>query len=219
MSTPNFKVDNANKHYAVLMNREITDPEGETTVEVPDELEMEDLLGEIKNQMNEKFKDSDVEVDNLSDSLDDRQFAFSLVSLSKVFAEDFELTISFRLTLNEGYYEGATLDYNVDLEETAVSGHEFENLPDYSKSDIKEVLKEWIEDWQENLDEDVESPESPDIGEMIQWINKSYGFIEQGVEDVYENICEVPLVRVGIFSNGEAVYERANTLRGEVNKK
>jgi hypothetical protein len=115
-----------------------------------------------------------------------------------------------------GYYSGATLDYDIEL-------------VNYNNGD-KYLLSEFV-DTEPMVDMIMD-----DLCDLVDWECAEWGkgtweiqkknvrkYLEREIqrhidklEDICKNTCEEVLVCGGVFSNGEAIYYKADSLKGKV---
>ena len=191
--TPNFSNKNASKVFAVLGNQ--YDEDGNHIW--PEEFDIDEAIVYYREQLKElPFDYFEMDVWDNNRSYPARCIA-ELYS-SKQYG-DIEFTITVSCMIRSAYYDGANLDWEVEY------GENYDDLEyaieaelSFSESmnkGMQELQKDNIRTWAENK-----------TSEMIE-----------AIEKIYEQ-ASTPLRCVGVFSNGEAIYERADTLRAVVNE-
>jgi len=201
MGTNNFHNKNASRIFAVLMNREehLLDDEGnemeETEYIYPDEWECEDLLSNVKCDMEalaKKHKTISFHKGGNADFL--RSFSGSVIGsfwISKVYL-DIECEVEITAVLRSGYYEGANLDFEITYR---VNGYDYD---DY--------MAEWEYSAENSNNKGLVRIHYNNVS---NWFENSADTLITELEKIFEYYTEIKLVKVGQFSNGEAFYERA----------
>lgn len=230
MGTPNFaRPSNASKYYAVLTNQEVEvkecpdcghqHPEWEynleeitqckqckidlsevevtTDVQVPDSWECEELIrniGEVIEAQggsaeNESFRDRNYERQSLGVLENHRAYG------------DVELGVKLTAILQSAYYEGATLDYMVQIE---ANGETFDySTGSYYDQDLDSVLESAFDSYYSDMNAGLCKMLRP---KAQTWIENQIEELSAKLEDIYENWSEHKLGCTGVFSNGEAIY-------------
>lgn len=232
MGAPNFAhPTNASKYFVVLTNREVKYKKCKSCdekhydwafdldkltncnncnskklklkakTEAPDEFEYDDLKSNIGYSMKEIGGDA-LDESYANDRNYHRQVIGSLSS-SRSFG-DIEVELEFKVIIQSAYYEGATLDYLMFI----YNGAENVELNDYHKTTPDGVIEDLFET----------KYSSHDYSEMSRglrviqskhaenWVNNEIEKLRTQVEQVLEQYCDTKLNRLGVFSNGEAVY-------------
>jgi hypothetical protein len=190
MATNNFHNVNANRIFAVLMGYE--DSETNEFIE-PSDYEYDDLISNLKSELKEKF--GYVYNNETVDFL--RSFSGSViggVSEEKTYM-GVEVRVKLIAVIRSGYYQGANLDYEIEYSADGYENDEFDGVIDewvyqankYNNNGLVQANRSKVENWLENTK-----------NEMIEKLEK-----------IYSEYSDVKLVKVGQFSNGEAVYEKA----------
>lgn len=195
MATSNFYNKNASKVYAVLMDYEdnVFDKDGNETEEKImvscNEYDYNDLVCNLKYELskNSDFQKDYGKIDNNRNF--DGTIIGSLVK-SKCFA-DCEIYICLTSVIRSGYYEGANLDWELNI---SVDGSEVDII-DYSDFQYNSFLNKGICTILAN--------------KTNKWIEKTKTKLISELETVYEN-WSTPLIKVATFSNGETIYKQAN---------
>lgn len=201
MSTPNFNRQNASKIYAVLMN----DYDEETgQVNYPDELEsemfMEDVQQSIKSKMEEAGYNVYTGIHHIDNNRSYPQVAIATIQSEKCFiGDDCYLGVAIVATVNSGYYEGASLDYKYEI------------TGEHNTIDSLDQLDDFLDDLIEDETEYVNIPEGKIKlkKRMKDWVERTQADITEKLEALYSDIAQAELYCTAIFSNGEALYEKA----------
>jgi hypothetical protein len=200
MATNNFHNKNASKIYAVLMNREqpILDDEGNETDETEyvyaDEWECEDLLSNVKSEMEtlaKKHKTISFHKGGNADFL--RSFDGSIIG-SFWASKDYlgiDCEVEVAAVLRSGYYEGANLDFEITYK---VNGYDYE---DY--------MAEWEYSANNNHKKGLVNIQYNNVS---NWFENTADTLINELESIFENFTEIKLVKQGQFSNGEAIYSK-----------
>ena len=123
---------------------------------------------------------------------------------------DIEVNITVRAILQNGYHEGATLDYQVLI---------YDGTEDLEITDnylFKCTIKEVMADLFEVQDSSVDSSEMNKGLRTIQAKNAekfckaTISKLSQELEKIYENFTQHKLQCEGVFGNGEAIYSEIN---------
>lgn len=154
---------------------------------VEEEWELEDALDNISHEVKEAFKGK------YYISHEEGMYEMSRYSRTGFLSVNTDVglvSVSVILVYVNGYYEGINLDMRLEID-----GENFTNDP------------EGIERKLQDLKED----------EILEDVDKSREDIEAVVEDITEQVntiygecCDLELVRLGMFSNGTAVYKRVD---------
>lgn len=141
---------------------------------------------EIKNRKDIRFKEE-------SGSDNDRNYcATNLFSFntSKMFG-DIEVEVSIIGQIVSAYYEGASLDFEVEF-----NGEEYTNdEPDF----------EWLFEYQSEMNKGLQVVQNRNA---IKWAEKTKTELINLIEEVFTKVS-MPLNVVASFSNGETIYSKA----------
>lgn len=121
------------------------------------------------------------------------------VSKSKSWG-DAEFTVSILPVMTSAYYEGATLDFKIEI--TTVN-----DTYDYNEESIGDILFNGFDDYYIYLNRGLASIFKK-YAEV--WIEETVTELSEEVEKVFETVSSHKLKNLGSFSNGEAVYESVN---------
>jgi hypothetical protein len=200
MATNNFYNKNASNIFAVLMNYEqpILDDDGNETDETewtsPDEWEYADLISELQYAMKNKFQK-----DFVSGGTDDNHRSFYGKAIGRYMTDKdyMGVTIEFELTamIRSAYYEGANLDWELTYH---VNG--------YSHDDIDEALSEWQYQAEKYYNAGLVKA---NLRHVESYMEAKKVQIVAELEQIFAEHCDTKLIKVGQFSNGEAVYKTA----------
>jgi hypothetical protein len=233
MGTANFsRPSNASKYFVVLAGQEekyIECPKCENkhyewqhTLEELKECDLceEDLQGEdIQEEyvQPEDFECQDL-IDNLgyeiknlggtkeNEYLGDRNYPIQSIGVfkeSKMYG-DLEVTVKITATIQSAYYEGATLDWLVEIEERETWKHSTGSSYDEDLDDIMDMIFDpYYTDFNAGLCK-IMQPKA------VDWAEQTISDIGEKLEKLYEDWSSHKLHCKGVFSNGEAIYETAN---------
>lgn len=199
MSTCNFRLQCASKYYVLSSTIEEENEQGEMEVVNKESWHWDDDTDYILETAKEKgyYK-------YIPGRFETRPMDNNICCKSIDFGEDY---LHCYIGLNSGYYEGATIDYdfyygNCDL------------LSDYKTVD------DFVQDVVESILEDKSTEQwplyysAPNLYKRLSTIIS--GLIDEA-ETICNHCCDERLVRIGIFSNGEAIYKRADSLKETLN--
>lgn len=205
MGTSNFHNSNARKIYVVLESYEqpVLDEDGNETEETetytPDSYEAEDLTDYIQETFKEQHKDLYWFKKDTNSYNELRSFGAGYICTlidEKCFG-DVQLNVRINCFIRSGYYEAANLDWELQIDCNSYSynddecGEGFElSIDDYYNSSMSEGLKKI------------------QLKNMNKWIEKTKESLIEKVETIFEEIAN-PYLKVGTFSNGETVYQKA----------
>jgi hypothetical protein len=204
MGTNNFHNENASKIFAVLMGREehLLDDEGNETEETeyiyPDEWECDDLKSNVLYSLKaiaEKSKTIYFWKSGNANFL--QSFEGGILGSLNIDKDYLGITCQVEVTavLRSGYYEGANLDWELTL-----------YADGYESCEITDFLDEW--EYQARKYNGI-GLVSMNRDHVENWANQALTNLTEEVEKVFEEFTEIKLKKVGQFSNGTAVYERA----------
>lgn len=230
MATPNFaRPSNASKYFVVLTGREekyIECPECEKkhyewehTLEELKECYLcnEDLTNEViqEEYVYPDSYESDDLIENLgyeieriggtkeNEYLGDRNYPIQSIGVfreSKMYG-DVEITVKVTATIQSAYYEGATLDWLVEIEDYSDTyKHSTGSYHDESLDDIMDILfNPYYTDLNAGLCKIMQS-------KAVVWAEQTISDIGEKLEKLYEQWSGHKLHCKGVFSNGEAIY-------------
>lgn len=120
------------------------------------------------------------------------------------------IRISSKLGARDGNYVGVNLDYDVSVEYSSWYKDISAALSDCaSGDDLCEVFVDGLEnDWVWENEECSKGLFMMNKGKLIKALQRKVGEIVDALEEMCKSLCDVELACVGIFSNGEAIYER-----------
>ena len=202
MATSNFHNANASKVFVVLENYEqvILDEDGEETDETeyrtPDEWECDDFVSHAKGLI-EKNKGK-FDFYNGEQRSKEELRSFCATFLGQLYQRkdfgDVCVEVNINAFLRSGYYEAANLDWELVV---YVDGYEFEDdiiLDDIRGSWMNEGLK------------------AIQVNHINKYISKTKDAIVEHLEHIFEQLS-TPYVVTARFSNGETMYEKADSKR------
>ena len=222
MSTANFSKVNANNYYVILDTFKDEDENGNEVERYKESWYYDELKDLITYGADEKFGGWD----RIEGGDGNRNYYGTYICEKDTVWNTFgskapwflEVGITPTIIMRSGYYSGATLDYELRI--TDSRSNEVK-LSDYD--DLGDLLN----DMMDNLYELVEWH-----GHECGWTTGTFKMQRKNIErwleakileviDECEAICaanaEETLVCGGRFSNGEAIYYRADSLKGKVN--
>lgn len=186
MGTCNFHKTNASKYYVVLMPYQDTeeDEQGHERIRTiqPDDHDLEflrDCLRERTEECAAKNKYTWYKDD----------FG-EMITYSTFMGIDVEVGV--KVTLNYGYYEGAVLDYNINLRVDGTDVDDLECATDY---------------WLYLLEDDQKGLSIANRGRFERKLQNALDHMTTELETVFAAIAEHKLQCIGVASNGEAFYQ------------
>ena len=222
MSAANFCAVNASDYYVINGYYTAEDEEGNEQEYVFESWDWDDLMDNIAYNVKQKFGD----YDRINGGDHNRSYYGANICESDARTFGFgkkqpwflNVNLTNTIMLRSGYYSGANLDYEVKVE----TENDTFCLSDYSD------LGDLIDDIFESLEYMVSEygyEEGWNVGTFkMQWKNIEKWLTDtiteqiEECETICEENCDNHLVCVGRFSNGEAVYEKADSIRGIVNR-
>lgn len=178
---------------------DLTEVEVETEYITPDDFEYDDLKSNILHDIKAiGGYDSNM-------SFNDRNYhrvALGELSKSKVYA-DVEVEVKITAIIQGAYYEGATLDYLIQV---CIEGDDWDySMGSYYDNDMTDILDE-IGERQSyiGLNEGMVSIIRPKVESFLE---TTIDTLSEQMDNLLEKYNEHKLNKVGQFSNGEAVYE------------
>lgn len=201
MSTPNFNIINAHRVYAVF------DRDPEEGYE-RDEYDIRDMLDDFVGCLNENthhphwhgFK-------RVSEHAGDRNYpvlVWARRTVRKTFG-GMTFDVDLELTLNSGYWGDASLDWDIVINDPY--GNSGQYSTDWDRNDGFGWLAEDFCD--EHWGYHEENPgmakiQKPNLEKAFdRWIKEG----EEMLEEICSHFAEKQAVCLGVFSNGEAIYE------------
>jgi hypothetical protein len=136
MGTSNFSVKNATFIFAVLESYEDTDTDykdeenkSEPVLISATEDDLEMLIECLTEAIKEKFKDTDYSIESCDKSDNERSYTATTFLYIECSQEQFTLTLY--CDIRQAYYDGANLDYHVEIETDNNSYDTTEDLKEY----------------------------------------------------------------------------------------
>lgn len=200
MGTNNFMRINADKIYVVGQDYEDKETGEVISFEQWDWDNLKEFIQESFIELIKPTKYWTTEADTIKNQ--NRNFPQSELITIRHDLIYYGYSISFEFTLcaNSGYYEAACLDFMVEIEVYKESHSDtFDSIDDF---DPKNFFYSPI-------------PKGMIYDRLVKKVNHEYDLIKLIIEAKYAEIS-MPIVKVGQFSNGEAVYEKANSLAAAV---
>lgn len=203
MGTSNFHYKNSSRVYAVLMNYEDeildenNEPTGETETRYPEDFEVDDLKDFIKNEI------EDVEngfyYNWVKDSNELRSFPSSYLGSLRTCKSygDIDVEVYIHAFLRSGYYEGACLDWTLQVD---VNGNEHIDDEDiqYAANDIREYTST-------NMSKGLRAIMA---NKAEKWMRSEADRLSGIMENIFSRNSDVELTKVATFSNGETIYKK-----------
>lgn len=196
MSTPNFCRYEASGYYAIGVSEETYN----------DEFLYEDTKANVFYELKQLCKDKGydfVERDKnrMYHDLFNRSYGGTYIcSITKSkYIADIEITVNIHAVLSGGYYSGAILDYISQIEINGDDRNDIEEFEKYFEYTDLEYCS--------NLPLGMLKIQSKNI---LKFSHSAYKELTEQIEQIYSQYCEEKLHCVGIFSNGEAIYEKVS---------
>lgn len=204
MGTSNFHYKNASRVYAVLMNYEDeildenNEPTGETETRYPEEYEADDLKDFIENEIEDL--ENGFYYNWVKDSNELRSFPSSYlgsIGSCKSYG-DIDIDVYIHAFIRSGYYEGACLDWTLQV---GINGNgEYIDDEDiqYAANDIREHASSYMS---KGLRTIIAS-------KAEKWIRSEADRLSGIMENIFSRNSDVEMRKVATFSNGETIYEK-----------
>lgn len=187
MATSNFAISTNASKYFVVLNREVN------------EWQYKDLIQNIKNEIT-KLKDG-YEDDTQFQDRNYQRTTLGKLEVSKWYG-DVEISVKLTAFIQSGYYEGATLDYLVEV----YNGYEYiEELPPsfgFNGYKYEDIIKDFLRDNSE-MSIGMQKIQTKNI---LNWLEITIKNLSQELEKIYDNFTQHKLQCDGVFGNGEAIY-------------
>ena len=118
------------------------------------------------------------------------------------FYGDEEFTVRLRIYYQHGYYEGANLDYDIEID----AGYGWEEVDEELYNGNKVTIEDIVTISLKNSDlpKGMQKIQSKNI---IKWIEKYIKETSEKIEKLFSEVCDNRLELVGTFSNGESIYK------------
>ena len=121
------------------------------------------------------------------------------------------IRIAGKLGARDGNYVGVNLDYDVNIEYSSTFNRDLSSsLSD--NGDVDSLCENFVEGMEyDSAWEDAEISKGlfmMNKGKLIKALQRKVGEIVDALEELCKSLCDGEYECVGIFSNGEAVYER-----------
>ena len=232
MGTSNFsRLNNASKYYTVFMNVEEKyvecnecnekfyeyEPEYETSESElicsecgSDAIEFKEDERSIKDWEVEDFKSYFKEqLEKIGGTYDEelandrnRPACYLGYFQQSKFYGDEEFTVRLRIYYQHGYYEGANLDYDIEIDAGYGWEEVDEELCNGNKVTIEDIVTISLKN--SDLPKGMQKIQSKNI---IKWIEKYIKETSEKIEKLFSEVCDNRLELVGTFSNGESIYK------------
>lgn len=214
MSTPNFAIPNASRYFAFgsnkYMDQECIDANDYPQEwlgnfdEIQTQCDFEWALEDCKSQFKEKgWQEIDESVHDLS--YPEYYFARKRACFTYAGAQ---VKITADAGYQSGYYEGANFDWRLEIEVENDT-----NLYWAQTYELEEITPDACisDNWCGNRGFSKVHAKN-----IVNMIRKSASLLTSEAETIFASCSEHELVRVAVFSNGEAVYEDANSTRAQL---
>lgn len=118
------------------------------------------------------------------------------------FYGDEEFTVRLRIYYQHGYYEGANLDYDIEID----AGYGWEEVDEELCNGNIVTIEDIVTNSLENSDlpKGMQKIQSKNI---IKWIEKYIKETSEKIENLFSEVCDNRLELVCTFSNGESIYK------------
>lgn len=221
MSAKNFSRDNAQNYY-VIHSTYMGEDENGNEVEIQrDEWDYDCLKEDIYYYAKETYGGYDL-VEGYGGN---RNYPAAKVCEKDTLCESFgtkkpwflEVGITPTILMRSGYYSGTNLDYEIKMEDAYGNSVELSDCT--GVADMVDTMLCHLEEMVEYHGID----EKWNLGtfklqkkNIEKWLTDRLTQMIDECEDICQTMCDETYVCVGVFSNGEAIYEKANTLRAKV---
>ena len=224
MSTCNFSKVNADNYYVIYSTYKDEDIDGNEVEYQRDEWDYDCLMECINDYANNTYGGYD-RVDGYDGN---RNYPASKVCEKDTEWETFgtkkpwflEVGVVSTILMRSGYYSGGNLDYDITLIDcqgrNTIKLSEYYDLGDMI-DDMLDTLEEIVGD----CGHDCEHPWNLGTFKMQRkniekWLTDRILNMIEECEDICQKMCDETYVCGGVFSNGEAIYYKADTLKGKV---
>jgi len=231
MGTPNFQSpNNAKDYYVVLTSNEetykecevcfhrhyeeldtLTECENEckdatfeenTETRYPEEFECDDLKGNIGCDIEAQGGTSD---DKCLDSSQYSVTSLGYLNESKCYG-DVEVEVKVTAVLCGAYYEGATLDYLVQI--VSQQGDDFDiSTGSRYDEDVDDVMTQLFDEYNTYMNAGLRKIQSQNAE---KWVENIIEELSEKMDNLIQGYSEHKLSCKGVMSNGEAIYESVN---------
>lgn len=220
MSAPNFAKCNASKYFCFGFNQYFTQEYVDECEldqelvgqydEVGTKINFDDTLGNVRWELKNKGWEEIEEYDN-NYSYHSKFFAEKTIEFDFCNAH---ITIRARACATSAYYEGATFDWDGHLIVEGERYWDYNNGGEYDLPDYLDGLERLVveDDWFDNIGLDKIHAKN-----VVARIEREFEKLTDEAEKVFKLYSERVLVCGGIFSNGEAIYYDADSLKGKAN--
>lgn len=204
MGTSNFHYKNASRVYAVLMNYEdeILDengePTGETETRYPEIYEVDELKDFIENEIEDL--ENGVYYNWVKDSNELRSFPSSYLGSLRSCKSygDIDIDVYIHAFIRSGYYEGACLDWTLQVDINGNGEYIDDEDIQYAANDIMEYASS---DMSKGLRTIM-------AFKAEKWIRSEADRLSGIMENIFSRNSDVEMRKVATFSNGETIYEK-----------
>lgn len=201
MSCPNFHKVNARNFYAVSDKTTHFDENDNEVEAYKDSFDWEmDEEFACERGKEKGFTPSETYVRSMNGS----SFMEKETWLQWGTSERGEFCVTEQIFMHSGYYSGANYDWDICISDCY--GGKW-NLSEYDSED--DFLEDIVDSWKENASYDWnEGLVNIHAKNIRKWLEKVLDNHSDMADNMCKEICDDELACVGIFSNGEAVYEK-----------
>lgn len=150
-----------------------------------------------KENFQDFLMENGFDVDDSTPQDDNRSYPSICIaskSIEKTIADN-NIEVIIHVIIRSGYYAGVNLDWDIQIETDNSSFYNEDVTPDQVFDDFIDL----------QFSEGFAKIQSKNV---VKWIYKTIPTLIEEVETIYENVSET-YNRVAVFSNGEAIYEKA----------
>lgn len=199
MSTCNFNLQCASKYYVLSSTIEEENEQGEIEIINKESWNWDDDIDYILEIAKEKgyYK-------YIPGRYEARPMDNNICCKDECFNDDY---IYCYIGLNSGYYKGATIDYDLCFGDYGWLS-EYKTVDDFVQDVVENILEEKSDygNWNKGLC----AMQRPNLYKKLSGI--IFELIDE-LETICNHCCDERLVRIGIFSNGEAIYATVDSLK------
>ena len=120
---------------------------------------------------------------------------------SKFYGEE-EFTVRLRMYYHVGYYEGANLDYDIEID----CGFGWEKVDEELWNGSKVTIEDIVTNIFKYSDDLPVGMQKIQAKNAMKWIEKTKAETSEKIENLFSEVCDNKLELIGTFSNGESIY-------------
>ena len=204
MGTSNFHYKNASRVYAVLMSYEddVLDDNGEPTGEketvYPDNEMSEEVMSFIRNEIEDLENGQYFNwVERIGELRSYPSSYLGSIRSCKSYG-DIDIDVYIHAFIRSGYYEGACLDWTLQVDINGNGEYIDDKDIQYAANDIREHASSYM---------------SKGLRTIIaykaeKWIRSEADRLSGIMENIFSRNSDVEMRKVATFSNGETIYEK-----------